>query len=155
MAQNRYKDIVQRLVPTVRRHYLFGLAGMLWTIAGVLLCVRGTIWLHLLSLFPEIIVGLLSVVIAAVGYFYGFSKVVQKNIDRIHQMPERAAVFAFTPVRGYLMIALMITIGVTLRNSTIPKYYLTLPYDVMGGVLLIGSVQFYRQFFVGIRQTKS
>jgi hypothetical protein len=51
-------------------------------------------------------------------------------------------------VRGYVMIALMITIGLTLRNSTIPKYYLTLPYDVMGGVLLIGSIRFYRQFFV-------
>jgi hypothetical protein len=97
---------------------------------------------------PRGIVGVLSLVIAAVGYLYGFSKVVQKNIDRIRQMPERAAIFAFTTMRGYVTIALMITIGITLRNSSIPKYYLTLPYDVMGGILLIGSIRFYRQFFV-------
>jgi hypothetical protein len=61
-------------------------------------------------------------------------------------MPERANIFAFTAARGYVMIALMMTIGITLRNSSIPKYYLTIPYFAMGGILFIGSVQFYRQF---------
>lgn len=117
--------------------------------------MRGTIWLQLLSPLGEVIVGLLSVVFAAVGYLYGFSNVVQKNIDRIRQMPERAAIFAFTHVRGFVMIALMITIGITLRNSTIPKYYLILHYDVMGGVLLIGGIRFYRQFFSVAWQKKS
>lgn len=148
MAEIKNIDMMRKFIPTVRRHYLFALAGMLWTIAGGILCVRGTIWLQMLPPIGEIIVGLLSFVIAAVGYLYGFSNVVQKNIDRIHQMPERAAIFAFTSARGYILIAMMIAIGITLRNSTIPKYYLTLPYDVMGGVLLIGSIRFYRQFFI-------
>lgn len=155
MAGIKSIEIMRTFIPTVRRHYLYAFAGMLWTIAGGILCVRGTMWLQLLSPLGEIIVGLLSVVIAAVGYLYGFSKVVQKNIDRIRQMPERAVIFAFTPVSGYVMIALMITIGITLRNSTIPKYYLTLPYDVMGGDLLIGSIGFYRQFFFVAWQKKS
>ncbi len=155
MAEIKSMDTMRNLIPTVRRHYLFALAGMLWTIAGGILCVRGTIWLQLLSPLREIIVGLLSLVIAVVGYLYGFSKVVQRNIDRIQQMPERAPIFAFTPVAGYVMIALMITFGITLRNSTIPKYYLTLPYDVMGGVLLIGSIRFYRQFFIVALQKES
>ena len=47
-----------------------------------------------------------------------------------------------------VMIALMMTIGITLRNSSIPKYYLTIPYFAMGAILLIGSVQFYRQFIL-------
>ena len=139
MAEIRYNDIMRRLTPTVQRHYLIAFSGMLRTIAGGILCVRGTTWLQLLSPLGEVTVGLLSVVFAAVGYLHGFSNVVQKNIDRIRQMPERAAIFAFTPVKGFVMIALMITIGITLRNFTIPKYYLILPYDVMGGVLLIGG----------------
>jgi hypothetical protein len=150
MTEIKSSDVMRKLVPTVRRHYLFAFAGMLWTIAGGILCVRGTIWLQLLSPLGEVIIGLLSLVIAVVGYLYGFSKVVQKSIDRIRQMPERANIFAFSAVRGYAMIALMITIGVTLRNSSIPKYYLTIPYDAMGGVLLIGSVRFYRQFFAAV-----
>ncbi len=150
-----YNDNIRKFIPTVQRHHLFALAGIFWTIAGGILCVRGTIWLQLLSPLGEIIVGLLSVVFSAVGYLYGFSNVVQKNIDRILQMPERAAIFAFTHMRGFVMIALMITIGITLRNSTIPKYYLILPYDVMGGVLLIGGIRFYRQFFSVAWQKKS
>ena len=65
-------------------------------------------------------------------------------------MPERANIFAFTAVRGYVMIALMMTLGITLRNSSIPKYFLTIPYFAMGGILLIGSVQFYRQFIASL-----
>jgi hypothetical protein len=83
MAEIKNIDMMRKFIPTVRRHYLFALAGMLWTIAGGILCVRGTIWLGLLPPIGEIIVGLLSFVIAAVGYLYGFSNVVQKNIDRI------------------------------------------------------------------------
>lgn len=137
---------LQMLIPTVRRHYLFALAGVLWTIAGGILCVRGTIWLQLLSPLGELVLGSLSIVVALLGYQFGFSKIVQKNILRIQQMPARAPVLAFTPLRGYIMIAMMITIGVTLRNSTLPKEYLIFPYVVMGGVLLIGSIKFYRQF---------
>lgn len=155
MAEIKNIDMMRKFIPTVRRHYLFALAGMLWTIAGGILCVRGTIWLRLLPPIGEISISLLSFVIAAVGYLYGFSNVVQKNIDRIHQMPERAAIFAFTSARGYILITLMIATGITLRNSTIPKYYLTLPYDVMGGVLLIGSIRFYRQFFIVVFQKES
>jgi len=155
MAGIKNIEMMRKFIPKVRRHYLFALAGMLWTIAGGILCVRGTIWLKPLPPIEEIFVGLLSFVIAAVGYMYGFSKVVQKNIDRIHRMPERAAIFAFTPARGYVLIVLMIAIGITLRNSTIPKYYLTLPYDAMGGVLLIGSIRFYRQFFIVAFQKES
>jgi uncharacterized membrane protein len=147
--------MITKLVPTVRRHYLFAFAGMLWTVAGGILCVRGTMWLRMLPPEVEFIVAVLCIAIAAAGYTFGFSKVVQKSIDRIRQMPERANIFAFTAVRGYVMIALMITIGITLRNSTTPRYYLILPYDVMGGVLLIGSVRFYRQFFVIARQKES
>jgi hypothetical protein len=72
--------------------------------------------------------------------------VVQKNLDRIERLPERACLFAFTAWHGYIMIALMIMIGFTLRNSAIPMYYLSIPYTAMGGTLLIGSLRFYRQF---------
>jgi hypothetical protein len=44
------------------------------------------------------------------------------------------------------MIGLMVTIGVTLRNSSVPKEYLVIPYTFMGGMLLAGSQQFLRQF---------
>jgi len=76
-----------------------------------------------------------------------FQNLYEKNISRISQLTEKASAFAFTPLRGYVMIALMITIGITLRNSSFPKYYLAIPYTAMGGCLLFGSVKFFREFF--------
>jgi hypothetical protein len=102
--------------------------------------------MEMLSPSLALIVAVASVIIAVTGYVFGFSKIVRKNIDRIRQMSARANIFAFTAARGYIMIALMMTIGITLRNSSIPKFYLAVPYVAMGGMLFIGSVTFYRQF---------
>jgi hypothetical protein len=44
------------------------------------------------------------------------------------------------------MIGIMMTAGISLRSSSIPLYYLSLPYSAMGGILLAGSVVFYREF---------
>ncbi len=43
------------------------------------------------------------------------------------------------------------TIGVTLRNSSVPKVYLIVPYTFMGGMLLAGSRLFLLQFAAAVR----
>jgi hypothetical protein len=143
-------SLISKLNPAVPRHFLFAIAGVLWTIAGVLLCVRGEIWLEVYPLGTEFALETLSIGLAVAGYFFFFIKVVQKSIDRISGLPERACLFAFTAWHGYIMIALMITIGITLRNASIPKYYLSIPYTAMGGILLIGSLRFYRRFLASL-----
>ncbi|HTR80355.1 MAG TPA: hypothetical protein VMM58_01915 [Bacteroidota bacterium] len=143
------------VLPVIRRHYLFASAGIFWTIAGGILCIRGTVWLREFSFGIQAMLVGASIAIAGTAYRFGFSKIVKRNIDRITAMPARAQFFAFTPVRGYFMIALMVTIGITLRNSSIPKSYLIVPYYAMGGVLLVGSAQFYRHFIAMLRRSKS
>jgi hypothetical protein len=143
------------IIPKVRRPYLFGLAGILWTVAGGILCVRGAMWLQTLP--DEAAAALIggSVLIGGAGYFFGFSKIVRKNIARIMNMPEQANLFAFTAARGYLLIGLMMTFGITLRRSSLPKYYLIVPYCAMGGMLLAGSIRFYRAFIASLRENPS
>jgi hypothetical protein len=138
--------IISRLNPAVPRHYLLAISGALWTLAGLLLCIRATIWLNTFSLLVEVVLEAVCVGIAVAAYSFVFFKVVQRNIDRIGRLPERACLFAFTSWQGYVMIGLMMTIGITLRNSSVPKYYLSIPYDAMGVILLIGSLKFYRRF---------
>ena len=87
-----------------------------------------------------------SLVIAAAGHIFLLAGIVRKNITRIGRLPERACVFAFSAWRGYVMIGIMMPAGISLRNSSIPLYYLSLPYSAMGGILLAGSVMFYREF---------
>jgi hypothetical protein len=59
--------------------------------------------------------------------------------------------FAFTAWRGYIIMGGMVVLGLTLRNSSIPKIYLSVPYGAMGGMLLIGSTRFFRRFFTSLR----
>ena len=139
-------SLLAKLNPAIPRHYLFAIAGVLWTIAGGVLCVRGEIWLEVFPLGTEFALEIISIGLAIAGYYFLFTNVVQKNLDRIGGLPERACLFAFTAWHGYIMIAMMVTIGITLRNSSLPKYYLAIPYTAMGGILLIGSLRFYRRF---------
>ena len=149
----RPDDSVGRIVhswkPSAPRHVLFAIAGILWMFAGALLCIRGIIWLGEIRITAALSTAALAAVLGTVFYRALFSHLVTRNIERIRLLPERPCVFAFTAVKGYLMIGLMMTAGFALRNSDLPKYYLSLPYTSMGGVLVAGSVQFYREFLVG------
>jgi Flp pilus assembly pilin Flp len=148
-------SLFSKLNPAVPRYYLFGLAGAFWTFAGVLLCARAIIWLNTFPLSIELALEATSIAIAIVGYLYLFVKVVQKNIDRIGQLPENACIFAFSAWRGYVMIGFMMTIGITLRNTSVPKYWLAVPYTAMGAILLIGSARFFHQFATSMARRKS
>lgn len=142
--------VISRLNPAVPKPYLFGLAGLLWTFAGLILCVRAILWLNVYSAGVELVLEAGSLALAVIGYFVLFVRVVQKNINRIAQLPDRACVFAFTAWQGYIMIGFMMTIGITLRNTSIPKYFLAVPYTAMGEILLIGSARFFQQFAASI-----
>ena len=147
--------LLSRLNPAVPRRYLYFLAGVLWTVAGALLCVRAVIWLDAFSFRVEVTLESISFALSVVAYLFVFARLVKKNLDRIATLPERVCLFAFTPWRGYIMIALMISIGMTLRNTSIPKYYLAVPYTAMGGTLLLGSYRFYHHFRLMSEQTRS
>ncbi len=131
---------------SVPRHWLFLIAGIAWTLVGLLLCGRAVGWLEALPIYTELALSSAAVLIAGTGYYFGFSRIVGRNIGRISALSERAPFYAFTAPRGYILIVLMVTTGIVLRSSTLPKVYLTIPYLAMGGVLLLGSVSFYRRF---------
>ena len=154
MAEKK-SSLISKLNPAVPRYYLFGFAGAFWTFAGLLLCGRAIVWLTVFPLSIELALEAASIAIAVVGYLYLFVNVVQKNIDRIGRLPENACVFAFSAWRGYVMIGFMMTIGITLRNTSMPKYLLAVPYTAMGGILLIGSARFFHQFATSMAHRKS
>lgn len=135
------------LKPAVSRHLLYVLAGLLWTVAGVILCYRSLVWLASLSFASELGLEVLSALAATAFHAVLFSTIVRKNIERIGRLPDQVCVFAFAPWRGYGMIALMMLLGIGLRSSDIPKIYLAVPFSTMGMTLLLGSIAFFRTFF--------
>jgi hypothetical protein len=141
-----------KLYPAVPRHWLFAIAGIIWVAVGFLLCARAIVWLDTFSPGAELLWESIGGIAALAIYHYELSNLVGKNIDRIATLPESACVFAFAAWRSYIMIGLMVLLGITLRNSPIPKFYLAIPYTAMGGALMVGSVRLFRHFIAVVEE---
>jgi hypothetical protein len=70
---------------------------------------------------------------------------------RILLVDENRCLFSFIPLKGYLVIVLMVVIGLLLRHSTIPKHYLAVFYIAMGMALVLSSVRYLRVFMREIK----
>lgn len=139
------------LKPAVTKSWLIALAGLMWTGAGMMLCRLAYNWLAIINMGISITSGVLGVVMALGAYHFGFSKIAQKNIERLSHLTEKTCIFAFQTWKGYLIIMVMITLGVFIRNTPISKTYLAILYTTIGGALLLASFLYYRllwQMFV-------
>jgi len=131
------------LKPAVPRNWLIATAGLMWTAVGAFLCSLACHWLSALDSGRTILFGALGLFFAFVVYYFGFSKIAKKNIDRLFQFPEKICFFAFQAWKSYLIIAIMVAMGAFLRHSSIPKQYLAVIYSAIGGALILSSFHYY------------
>ncbi len=137
-------SLTQKLKPAVSKHNLLLIAGMAWTTAGGILGGRGLAYLlenghHLFLRFS------IGIAAGIVFYILLFAKISMKHIRRIHGLaiPYPCA-FSFFNVRSYLMMAMMITAGISLRHfDVINKEWLYNFYITMAVPLLISAGRFY------------
>jgi hypothetical protein len=135
---------LRKLKPEVSKKWLIASAGLMWSAAGILLCRLAYHWLaaDLSGAWGAVFGG--CGLAAAVGvYFFGFSKIAKKNIDRLCLFPEKVCFFAFPARKSYLLILLMIGMGYLLRHSLIRKDYLAVVYIAIGGALFLSSLHYY------------
>ncbi len=135
--------------PAIPRKFLLLLASAFWALAGGILVTRAFFWLEEQGTGTMVFVESASIAVAVTAYLFWFSKLVLRNIARIHTLPPWACAFAFTAWHGYLIIGLMMTLGILLRNSSLPRIYLAVPYAIMGAILLVGSGRFVKEFVSG------
>lgn len=131
------------LNPTLPKEWLLLLAGGMWSAVGVMLSRFAVSWLIDPITFQTILLGCLGLLISIIANRFQFSKLAGKNIERISSLKEKACVFSFQTWKGYLIIAFMMTGGMLLRSSAIPKPYLAVVYAAIGGALLQASFKYY------------
>ncbi|MBW1753160.1 MAG: hypothetical protein JRJ46_08645 [Deltaproteobacteria bacterium] len=112
--------ILAKLKPAVPKYWLIALAGLMWSIVGVMLCRLAYIWLSAIPLQRAIPMGMLGIIFSLAVYRYKFSKIALKNIDRL---------------------------CLTLRHSSIPKHYLAVLYTAMGGAMFLASFHFFQRIW--------
>jgi len=88
---------------------------------------------------------LAGVLLASAIYFFGFSKLAKKNIQRLTDMAgDKICIFAFQEWTSYPLVVVMIGLGISLRNFLpIPKPYLASLYIGIGGGLFLSSLYYY------------
>lgn len=138
---------IEKLKPAVSKYWLMALAGLMWSIVGIMLCRMAYTWLKAVPDLMALLMGALGLISALVAYHFGFSKIALKNIDRLCFLPEKTCIFAFQAWKSYLIIIFMILLGLTLRHSSIPRPYLAVIYATIGGALFFSSFHFYWQIW--------
>ncbi len=134
---------LNRLKPAVTKSWLIAFAGLMWTGVGVMLCRLAYVWLAVINKGMAASLGSIGAAMAVVAYYFGFSKIARKNIERISRLVEKTCIFAFQTWKGYLIIGFMIALGMILRNSAIPKQYLAVVYTAIGGAIFLSSFHYY------------
>lgn len=140
-------NIFRKLDPAVDKRFLIALSGIVWLIVGIILCRLSAVWLSQANLRAGALLGITGAVTALLIYWYGFSRLVNRNIERILSKEGKVCIFAFQPWKSYLIIAVMITMGIILRHSLLPKPYLSVIYIGFGGAMILSSVRYFRVFF--------
>ena len=137
----------KRIKPAASKYWLIALAGLMWSTVGLILCSMAYYWLKKVDCLTALPLGLFGIILSLAAYRFGFSGIARKNINRICLLPEKGCIFAFQAWKSYLIIAVMVTLGIILRHSPIPKHYLAIVYTTIGGALLLSSLHYYRKLW--------
>ena len=134
---------LKSLKPAASKTWLIALAGLMWSVVGLMLCRLAYHWLSVVRWSGVVPLELLGMVFALTVHRFCFSRIAQKNITRLSLLTEKTCIFAFQRWKSYLLVGLMITIGIALRNLPIPRPYLAVLYTTIGGALFLASFQYY------------
>lgn len=136
---------LQKLKPSVEKKWLQLSAGLTWFGVGLLLVKYACEWLTFLGRNNWLLLVPAGLLLAGLIYFFGFSKLAKKNIQRIHAMSgKKVCFFAFQKWTQYPLVAFMIFLGIYLRvYSPFPKSLLSILYLGIGGGLLGASIHYF------------
>jgi hypothetical protein len=146
---------LRSLKPGVSKTWLIAVAGLMWSLVGLMLCRLAYHWLAVIRWGWVVPLGLLGIVLALVAHQFCFSRIARKNITRLSLLTEKTCIFAFQNWRSYFLVGLMIALGIALRNLPIPRPCLAVLYTTIGGALLLASLQYYGCLWQIVAQRRS
>jgi hypothetical protein len=137
----------EKFKPAVPKKILLVIAGAMWCCVGIMLTSMAVHWLYVYNGNPWFfaVPGLTA---ALLIHHFGFLKIVDKNLGRISRLPGKLCVFSFISWKSYLIIIVMVTMGITLRHSSVPKQYLSVLYLGIGMALFLSSIRYFRNLLV-------
>jgi len=135
-----------KINPVVDKKVLIIMAGLMWCGVGVMLMRYAVSWLKICTVREQVLFYSLGFLAAMPIHHFGFLKIADKNINRILPLTEKRSPFSFMTGKSYLIVLVMVSMGIALRHSAIPKKYLSLLYNGIGLALFLSGIRYFRVF---------
>jgi hypothetical protein len=143
---------LEKFKPAVNKSFLLFLSGLMWFCVGIMLNSFAVHWLITYGNNYAYLFAGIGFMAALIIHHYGFLKLADKNLGRISFMKEKPCVFSFMSWKSYIIVAVMVTMGITLRHSSIPKQYLSMLYIGIGLALILSSIRYFRVLISELRR---
>ncbi len=143
--------MLRTITPAVSQSWLLLAAGITWSLVGGMLCRLAAGWLSAATLTVSFLATAAGLLAAIAIYRLGFVKIAHQNRSRIHHLDPKVCFFAFYPVKSYLLVVAMMSLGIFLRSTAIPKPYLAVLYLSVGAALFLSSLHYYRPAYEAFR----
>ena len=124
----------------VSKRMLIGICAIVWSVAGINVMRLGimeyvgrlSLWMLFLS------------VAVFIPFYFMFQKMVGKNTSRIFEMKEERIIFLrFFPLKSYLLIVIMMSFGIVLRNMEwVSRYFIAFFYTGLGAALFSAGIRY-------------
>lgn len=137
----------------VKNETLVVVAGVVWAIAGLNILKLG-LDAYFGSAWAPLVLGVLLIGSAAVFLMFHlkvFNKMVGKHVARIRgYVTEKTNIFKFFDAHGYLIMAIMMGGGISLRMSgLVPDWFIASFYTGIGFALAVAGMSFLGRHFAG------
>lgn len=129
----------------MKRIYLYYIAAALWGIPGVIITVKG---LRAYLTMPQDILWwlILITVLVLAGFFFMFSRIVDRYSARIAALPEKTSFWQTFPLRGWILIVFMSCLGIALKFIPgVPAEFTASFYSGLGPMLIFAACRFIKR----------
>ena len=142
------KTGINKFRPAVDKSVLVLLAGLMWCGIGIMLMSYAVSWLRSYDSKVQLISGMAGFLAAMLIHHFGFLKIVNKNLARLLPLTEKRCLFSFMTWKSYFLIPVMVSMGIFLRNSPLPKQYSSIIYNGIGLGLFLSGIRYFRFFIL-------
>jgi hypothetical protein len=138
---------LRKYTPLVDKRILVLLAGLMWCGVGIMLISFAVRWLALCNGKEQILFYTAGFLAAMPIHHFGFLRIADKNLNRLLPLTEKRCLFSFITWKSYIIVLIMVSMGIALRHSAIPKKDLSVLYNGIGLALFLSGLRYFRFFF--------
>jgi len=146
---------LRKFTPSVDKRVLVLLAGLMWCGVGIMLIRFSVLWLSPMGISNALIYYFAGFLAAMPIHHFGFIKIADKNLNRLLPLTEKKCLFSFMTWKSYIIVLIMVSMGIALRHSALPKRYLSILYNGIGLALFLSGIRYLRFFIILLQKSRS